>query len=379
MKKSNIYMLFMLTAILFSGCSNDGDFDNKGYLSKNINKIQNLFIKPTAKNEDKVLNVSISKLENKDLSFTFFADKNAVATFNKINKTEALMLPEENYEITNPVVKINAGAVKSDDAIVSLVNIKSLDRDLIYVLPVRVSSESIALLQSASITYYVFKGGALINVVGDIEKNYLAPEWVKPDVANNLSTLTMEALINARDFANGEISSVMGIEGKFLIRLGDANFERNQIQLATSGGNFPDRDSSKGLPTNKWVHIAVTFDSGKVQIYVDGQLQSEGNIRLSKVNLGIGGQDGFYVGRSYNNDRWFNGSISECRIWNKVRTQEEIAEGIYGVDPETEGLVSYWKFDEGQGDKVMDYSANKNNLKSANTLKWNQVSLPEKN
>lgn len=372
-------MLFMLAAVLFTGCSNDGDFDNKGFLSKEINKIQNLFIKPSAKNEEKELNVTIAKVENRDFNFTFFIDKNSVDTFNKNYKEEAILLPEANYEINNPVVKIIAGAIKSDDAILLIKDIKELDRDLVYVLPVRVSSNDIAMLESATITYYVFKGGALINVVGDIEKNYLSPEWSDESVLNNLSTLTMEALINARDFSNGEISSIMGIEGEFLIRLGDANFERNQIQVATSGGNFPGRDSSKGLPTNKWVHIAVTFDSGNVQIFVDGTLQSVGRINLSKVNLGVRGVDGFYVGRSYNDDRWLNGSISEARIWNKVRTQEEITEGIYAVDPESEGLVSYWKFDEGEGDNVADHTANKNHLKSSKTLKWNQVSLPSSN
>ena len=273
-------------------------------------------------------------------------------------------------------MKIIAGAVKSDDAIVSFMNIKELDRNIVYVLPVEVGSNDIALLESAKITYFLFKGGALINVVGDIEMNYLSPEWNDNSVLNNLSTLTMEALINARDFSNGEISSIMGIEGKFLIRLGDANFERNQVQLATSGGNFPDRDSSKGLPANKWVHIAVTFDAGAVQIFIDGKLQSEGRINMSKVNLGVVGIDGFYVGRSYNDDRWLNGSISEARIWNIVRTQEEIAESIYVVDAESEGLVSYWKFDEGEGNSVADHTVNKNNLISAKPLKWNQVSLP---
>ena len=55
----------------------------------------------------------------------------------------------------------------------------------------------------------------------------------------------MEALIRARNF-DRKISTVMGIEGYFLIRIGDAGFPPNQIQIATSDGNFPNADSNKG-------------------------------------------------------------------------------------------------------------------------------------
>ena len=379
MKKNNLYILFSFFAALFvTSCSNyDENFSNKGYLSAGINKVQNLFIKPTANDEVRTLDVSIAKPEPSDLSFKFIADASSLSTYNTAYSSEAILLPEENYEITNAEVTIKAGAVRSNEASVSFNNITSLDRELIYVLPVRVTSGSIALLESATVTYYVFKGAALINVVADIEKNYLQPTWKNASVANGLKTLTLEALIRARDFNNGEISTIMGIEGNFLIRLGDANFERNQVQLATSGGNCPDRDSSKGLPTNKWVHIAVTFDAGNVEIFIDGKLQSSGRVNKSSVNLGVGGKDGFYVGRSYNDDRWLNGDISECRIWNKVRTQEEIASSIYGVAPDSEGLVSYWKFDEGAGNDVKDHTVNGNDLTSKETLKWKQVALPE--
>ena len=34
--------------------------------------------------------------------------------------------------------------------------------------------------------------------------------------------------------------------------------------------------------------------------------------------------NGFWIGHSYNRDRWLEGEISECRIWNKVLTADEI-------------------------------------------------------
>ena len=71
--------------------------------------------------------------------------------------------------------------------------------------------------------------------------------------------------------------------------------------------------------------------------------------------------------------------MSELRIWNYARSKDEIAENPYFVDPASQGLVAYWKFDEGSGALVKDYSVNGNNAVANGVLKWTQVSLPEKN
>ncbi|GLL55309.1 hypothetical protein KUBF_29710 [Bacteroides finegoldii] len=51
---------------------------------------------------------------------------------------------------------------------------------------------------------------------------------------------------------------------------------------------------------------------------------------------------------------------------------------FYYVDPKSEGLVAYWKFDEGQGVSITDY-ANENNLTANKDLTWKPLELPEKN
>lgn len=56
-----------------------------------------------------------------------------------------------------------------------------------------------------------------------------------------------------------------------------------------------------------------------------------------------------YIGRSFDGTRWLPGEISEVRIWNVERTAEQIADNPYKVDPASEGLVAYWKFNEGSG------------------------------
>ena len=74
-----------------------------------------------------------------------------------------------------------------------------------------------------------------------------------------------------------------------------------------------------------------------------------------------------------------SGEISEVRIWSRQRTQDELnaLNAFYTVDPGSEGLIAYWKFDEGSGKTIKDYSGNGNDIEAANDLTWTRVSLPE--
>lgn len=51
-----------------------------------------------------------------------------------------------------------------------------------------------------------------------------------------LKTITVEALVRA-DELNNKISTLMGIEGKFLLRFSDQGLPGNQLQLATTSTN----------------------------------------------------------------------------------------------------------------------------------------------
>ncbi len=72
------------------------------------------------------------------------------------------------------------------------------------------------------------------------------------------------------------------------------------------------------------------------------------------------------------------GDIAECRIWNVVRSQADIARDIYSVSPKSQGLVSYWKFDDETPLLVKDHTGNGNDATANKALKWTSVSLPER-
>ena len=78
-------------------------------------------------------------------------------------------------------------------------------------------------------------------------------------------------------------------------------------------------------------------------------------------------------------------SLSSSEVLEKLKTsdyglsEEEInaKDHAYEVDPNSEGLVAYWKLNDGL-DEIKDYSVNGNNATPSSTLTWVDVALPAK-
>lgn len=373
-----------LLTTVFVGCSDsDESFDNKIYINSSA-KTSSILLKGNDTDEAS-FQVAMPKPENRDITFSIAAESSLVSTYNEGYYDKAILLPDGYYTISDSQVTINAGNVKSSDITVSFSKLTDLDRQKKYVLPVSINSSSVGVLQSARTMYYVIKGAALINVVADIEENNVYVDWVNNSDFTAMRQFTAEALINPRNF-DRTLSTIMGIEGKFLIRVGDAGIPSNQLQIATSAGNYSNADLA--IPTNQWTHIAVTYDAdaATINVYINGKnLYTTISANVGTVNWGVEHSDEsdgkprcFWIGYAYDNNRYLAGEISECRIWNKVLTPTDIntLNHFYYVDPMSEGLIAYWRFDDGGGSTVKDHSKNENHATASNTLKWNSVELP---
>lgn len=380
---NKIFRLLPVLAVAFSmtACQDNDEenFADKARIDATSMQAETV-IKGSEGDITKTLSIATARPAEKTITATAVVDKYLVATYNKAYYDNAELLPDENYEITESKMTINPGSVKSSEASFTFKGLGSLDRSKVFVLPVTVQTSDIDMIASEKNYYYVFKAGALINVVADIADNYLQVyPWANLDRVRGMKQITMEALIYPRTL-DKLISSVMGIEGSFLMRIGDAGIPSNQIQIATSRGNIT--SAKLQLQTNTWTHVAMTYDTatGGMKFYLNGKLVYEATSSASINIVGNGSDRNFLVGKSYDDSRDFDGYISEVRVWDVVRTQEEIAGNIYTVDPTSEGLVAYWKFDEGAGANVADASGNGNTLKAQNgPLQWHNVSLPANN
>ncbi len=224
------------------------------------------------------------------------------------------------------------------------------------------------------------------------------PAWNDPAPVTNMKAFTLEALVNPTVVRySGSLSTIMGIEGKFLVRLGDVGIPWYQVQVCWDSGksgywgNIEGKLSNSNMKVNlnEWTHIAVTFGEGTVKVFINGEEKGSTTTNVpASVNFGITHNDEqapqgqqitrcFWVGYSYESTRDFQGMMSELRIWNRVLTADELANEArrYSVDPKSEGLVTYWKCDEGQGDVIKDHTSYRNDLAS-DGLKWEPVSLP---
>ena len=244
------------------------------------------------------------------------------------------------------------------------------------------------------------KPKGLIECVADMRRSRCYFPFLKNGGAlNGLKNGTMEALVNIQETrVSGSLSTIMGVEGKFLLRLGDVNVPWNQIQLAMQGGNRTDT-KLKLSELDRWYHVAVTWDDTFAYFYIDGELLYQTGIsNYSGFNLGVayGGYENdynraFWIGYAYNADRFFPGYMAEVRVWNRTLTKEEInAENhFYSVPVDSEGLVGYWKLNDGGGQIIKDHSPSGNNMLGEinvhssggqqvgdNGMNWVEMSLP---
>ncbi len=353
------------------------------------------------------ISVEMAIPESKEIKFNVSVDESKLDSYRSMYQdSEAQILPAANYELSASEVSMAEGFVTSDPIVITFKNTNALpDLSKHYVLPLTLSSADVTPLGSGSTLYYVLSKASLINVVADITDNRAWPIFDNQPTFKDMTTFTMEALVNATTFKRNNdeggkiehpLATVMGIEDRFLIRVGDTLIPENQIQVAwaqqdgegsTKRGNIS--NAAMQIKAGRWYHIAVTFDAGAITVYLNGVNVGEANssdIGVTSVDFSTvhseeddGKPRCFWIGYSYDKWRYWNGRISEARIWNKALTAEEINadKHFYQVDPASEGLVAYWKFDDGAGAVVKDYSALGNDLTCQLPPSWYPASLPE--
>lgn len=444
MRRFQSYALLAFAAFAFVACDNydesDKKFDNVVYLDvAKTSEVQLTTFNNITSEVEKSLQVTLAYPADCNVEVALTVDPSLVATYNARYGTEWPMLDAKYYALSTDKTVIPAGKTVSDIVTLRLQALMgegeeqtgALPIDATYLVPVRIAGASIAQLNGSDAVYYVVKRSSAITVAAQLTDNWI--EFPTLDKAsanslafNGLTAVTYEALIYIDDFAKQNaqgnpvnISSVMGVEQYLLLRIGDTNFEREQLQFDGSGagssfGKFPGRDVTKKLDAGRWYHVACTYDqtTRTVRIYVDGKIQSETTgvgITLqdekNRINLAMRalynqwetaadadkkpfedkGYDKlsdayqFFIGKSYDDYRPLNGKIAEARVWSIARTPEQIWESMYNVEnPQDDPtLLGYWKFNDGKGNTIKDYSRYGNNGVSKYDIVWpNGIEIP---
>lgn len=375
----------ILAALSMTACQDSFENIDNSIFAPTLDTETTINVKATTTAATGYVEASMAKAMDSDVTVSFVADESKVAVYNGIYSADYVMLPQNYYNIPQAEAVIPAGGTTTGKVAVEFVNLENLDISTTYVLPVTMRSEFASL--SNDTFYFVIKEAALVTVTADMTENYAVfARGEQATELGNMEQITVEALLYPLDFPN-MLATIMGIEGGFLVRVGDAGIPANQLQLATSNGNIT--DPSWSFDTNKWTFLTLTYDTtnGECKVYFDGVLKGSvqtGNYR-QPVNWNTASGDitdgprGFYVGYAYDANRYFKGYMSELRVWNRILGEDEIKapNNFYEVSPESNGLAAYWKMDEGTGDAIHDY-ANGYDLKCQKAPEWIPVYLPAK-
>lgn len=307
--------------------------------------------------------VSATGEVTEDITVSIAVDNSLVEKYNEAHKTSYYALPESAISLEKSSVVIKAGSAASETSLLSVVSTDDFVDGRIYVIPVTITGVkggNLDVLETSRTAYirisrvYYFPALDLSNT--NLYANYIFPD----DKAMELPTHTVEVKFYANSWHSSTsepISRMLGIydknEAGYLYRIGENGLDKNQLQVNKS--NAAAFNSATRFSENTWYTLTVTYDGSATRLYVDGVRDSEmsngGPLTFQRIELGMswGG---------YRTKQYFDGRIAEIRIWDRVLSASEIQLGLCGVDPKSEGLRAYWKFNEGEGHIFHDATGN---------------------
>jgi hypothetical protein len=127
------------------------------------------------------------------------------------------------------------------------------------------------------------------------------------------------------------------------------------------------------FPLYQWVHIAVVKTASNTYLYTNGVLAAVRGSAIPNPTqttaLRIGRQYGGY-------EEYWYGNIDEVRVWNVARSGAEILQTMTNrLTGSEQGLVGYWRFDEGAGRILTDSSSTGANGTILNGALWAGTTL----
>jgi|GEM_PF-2743560 len=124
------------------------------------------------------------------------------------------------------------------------------------------------------------------------------------------------------------------------------------------------------IPVNKWIYPTVVFNdtSDTMHVYINGNevySYSEPNTPSANTADVVIGECS-YVG----NDKTFDGKIDYIRLYNTALSEQDVKYNFYWKDSDcvSDGLVSWWRFNENTGTTVYDsHGSNDGTLEDGTT------------
>ncbi len=357
MKKTIQYTLLLLAAVLlFNACDSEGDkfdYQKVGLLISGTEQMPVLRFTVDELPATYAVTVKATRRCEQAVTMRLAIDTALVRAYNAKHGTAYYPVPLSCVTLDDSEVTIQQGEALSTAAQVRVIDTEGFIEGATYVIPVTIqqvtgqggdvieSSRTLFLQISRIISFYSLENNQ------NASSNFIFPD----DKMVNLSNYTIEFKVYSYKFGNvGNIKRVLSIEGKNeeeanMFRFGENGSAGGDIlQWVLPGGRC---FSSTHFKTNRWYLVSCTYDGSTFKMYVDGveDAQTSGSGKSTPFQR-------FELGMSwgnYRNSQFFQGRLCEVRVWNRALTASEIATGFAGVNAHSDGLVAYWKMNEGEG------------------------------
>ena len=141
---------------------------------------------------------------------------------------------------------------------------------------------------------------------------------------------TMQAWFFARDIGNWR--QIIAKDNEYLLRI-DPPQEGNKMSAFIKVNNAWEPRVSAAVPElETWIHIAATYDSDQVKLYIDGAMSGNGSrpgkVSPTKNPVEFGRWGGGLIGDDVG---YFIGIIDEIAIFNTTLTEKDIKETMNGL------------------------------------------------
>ncbi|EKV03238.1 hypothetical protein Lepto7375DRAFT_5523 [Leptolyngbya sp. PCC 7375] len=167
----------------------------------------------------------------------------------------------------------------------------------------------------------------------------------------------IEKLDSWRGFISCYNDGSKGYSGYGLILVGDYC----GLCLENSGSPSTASSQNGSLQVNQWYHIAGTYDGQVIKLYINGAEQASMPVQISQLNYVAENNLRIGIHKDENENKPFQGKITEARLWEVARTPEEIQQTMHQrLTGNESGLVGYWPLNEGSGTTANDKSKNTN-------------------
>lgn len=361
MKNKFLLLPFILLVLVYiTGCQKNKIGGNAVYLSNagegNISQAVTV--------DDKGGEIDITArtvtIATNDIQVSLGSNENALEEFNKKWGTSYKALPSSYYSLTYESAEIKSGSAFATPV---QLNIKPLDATLPesdkYAIPITItkSTDGIDLLNSAS-TVIIIINRVIVTNAPRLTNAYMVKSPIN-DPYNGIKAWTFEWRCNMTSMSTNNRALMMayGDNTEFYTRFGDVVIKPSQLQVkfGTYGQFSPEQE----FQANRWYHFAVVYNGSTVKWYADGKeimnVPLVASFNFDEVQFGNSSTSGL---------------VNEIRFWSVPRSQAQIVNNMYAVDPESQGLEGYWKCNEGEGRTFKDATSNGNDMEGTGTIDW---------